>query len=1114
MVPQQLVRLERMPLNPSGKVDRRALPAPVRRERGGADYEPPRTPSETMLAALWEKALALPRVGRGDDFFALGGHSLLAAQVLSRLNREHGIVLPFRTIFEAPTIAQFAAAIDARAEAGPSASASPIARREQEPQQVSLMQERILLLEELDPERRHVHNVPSVFRLEGPLDADALEKAIAQVLRRQENLRSTFHKQDGVYCRRAQAEVRVPLERRDLRELAEDERERQVRAFVRQESTRPFDLEHGPLLRAFLFRLRDDLHYLFTLRHNTVWDGWSFDVFRRELAAFYGAELGLGAAALPELPVRYSDFAAWHREWLASPEADKQLAFWRERLAGHPGPVELPTDRPRRAEREYGGANEWIDIPRSEADAVAELGQKLGGTSFMVLLAAFNALLHRYTGQRDLLVACPVRNRPRPEVEDLAGLFTNTLMLRNRVDPDMSFAELVKAVRATTLDAFSHQELPFEKLASDAPPVRVVFSLQEGRHRETALGPVKLSLPHLVSPAIAVDMNFWFVEMAHGLAGAVNYSTQLFDQETIRGFIAHYRALLRSAVRDASQPVGRLALADSDERPDTPAAPAPVAGSASGSGLQGLLSHAPAHAGDVSPAAEAARGAAWLRSRGVKSLERVGVAARGAHRVAALLALHRIGAVPVPLDPAEPKARLVARLEAAAATWLLSDPDTLDELAWDDARSLSIEELASFEDGRFEEAVTSPSTAWVATAFKADGDRVAAEVSWHSLLARLEGASERLGWSPATRVALPDDAPTFACLLPLAAGARAVFVPEDDALDGDALRAFVEREAVNALVGPPALWRRLLGSGYAPAAGFVAVVSEPVRDELAARLLEAGCAVFAAWGLEEAGDWCGLAPVRTADGPKALPEPLPGVAPLVLEPTLLPAPAFVPGELHVDLGGARPIPTGERVRRRADGRLEPLGRTDARVRVNGTRVEPGEVRLRLLEHGAVRDAELVLREDAPGEPRLVAYVVPAAGAAFTDTELRRHLRRSLPSAAIPQHVVSVETLPRRADGSLELKRLPTPFLTSRRESRPPQTDEEKLLLELCGETLGVPQPTLSDNFFDLGGHSLLALQLVTRIETRTRRRLKPRLLLLSTLEQVAAELARSEAVAG
>jgi hypothetical protein len=254
--------------------------------------------------------------------------------------------------------------------------------------------------------------------------------------------------------------------------------------------------------------------------------------------------------------------------------------------------------------------------------------------------------------------------------------------------------------------------------------------------------------------------------------------------------------------------------------------------------------------------------------------------------------------------------------------------------------------------------------------------------------------------------------------------------------------------------------------------------------------------------------------VRTADGPKALPEPLPGVAALVLEPTLLPAPAFVPGELHVDLGGARPIPTGERVRRRADGRLEPLGRTDARVRVNGTRVEPGEVRLRLLEHGAVRDAELVLREDAPGEPRLVAYVVPAAGAAFTDTELRRHLRRSLPSAAIPQHVVSVETLPRRADGSLELKRLPTPFLTSRRESRPPQTDEEKLLLELCGETLGVPQPTLSDNFFDLGGHSLLALQLVTRIETRTRRRLKPRLLLLSTLEQVAAELARSEAVAG
>lgn len=1131
MIPQHVIRLEKMPLNASGKVDRKALPAPA---AGAAEetYVAPGTPTETMLAGLWEKALGLRRIGVNDDFFTLGGHSLLAAQVLSRLNREHGIVLPFRTIFEAPTIARFAAVIDERSHDEKSRAVVRIPRRaETGPAPVSLMQERILLLEELDADRRSVHNVPSVFRLEGPLDTVALEKALNDVVRRQDSLRTTFRKQDGAYRQVVAPSLRLVLETHDLSGQGPAERDERVREFVREQTSRPFDVERGPLIRAFLLRLQDAEHVFFTLRHNAVWDGWSFDIFRHELATFYEAHTGLRSAALPDLPLSYSDFAAWHREWLEGPEAKKQLAFWRERLAASPPAVELPTDRPRRAERDYVGANEWIEIPRTEADAVAELGRELGATSFMVLLGIFNVLLHRYTGQSDLVVACPVRNRPRPEIEDVIGLFTNTLMLRTQVDPSERFADLVKRVRATTIDAFSHQELPFECLGGEAPPVRVLFSLQEGRHRETALGPVKLSLPHLVSPAIAVDLNFWFVEMKHGLAGALNYSTQVFDQETMRGLVGHYRELLRAALRDPSQPVGRLTLIDPTERARlvAAAAPPPAASSEAGDLLDLLASHvarpSAAVIGGTGPAsatassslfADASRAATWLCSRGVVAGTRVGVALGGIDRLVALLGLSWIGAVPVPLDEGDPAARLKARLSAAEAAWLWADPDTLAEVGLEPARSLPPLETGAATTSPVERTNEGSPVAWIATVFRPDGSCVATAVPSRSTLTRLVGAAHRLGFGEGSVVLTTADASPFVSLLPVVAGARVVMADPDLAADGESLRSLVERDGVNALIGPPAVWRRLIGAGWTGGPGFVVVATEPLAREIADALLRTGSPVFASWGLEEAGGWCGLERLQSSEDVRVLGAALPGIHVHVLEPSLEPAPVGVPGELFVgpdgSLGrGVGLIPTGEHARRRADGRLERLARTDGRVRVLGVRVEPAEGRLRLLEHPAVRDAAVVLRADAPGEPRLVAYVVPAPGMSFTDTELRRHLRRSVGPAAIPQHIVSVETLPRRPDGSLDLRPLPTPFATRRRESRPPQTDEEKLLVELWTEALGVPHVGIEDNFFDLGGHSLLGLQLVSRIESRTRRRLKPRLLLLSTLEQVAAELARTEA---
>ena len=1117
MMPQHFVSLEALPLTPSGKVDRKALPAPVAKSRDESAYVAPRSATETLLAGLWEQALGVRRIGVHDDFFALGGHSLLAAQVLSRLNREHAIVLPFRSIFEAPTIERFAALVDGRSREERERAVTRIPRRTTpEPAPVSLMQERILLLEELDPERGLVHAVPSAFRLEGPLDAGALKGALNDVVRRQESLRTTFRKDGSSYVQVVADSLELELEMRDLRELEASEREPALRAALDRETQRRFDLERGPLFRACLLRLQDEEHVLFTLRHNAIWDGWSFDIFRHELATFYEARLAGRAAVLPELALGYGDFAAWHRGWLASPEIEAQLAFWRERLAGSPAPVELPTDRPRPAVRSYAGADEWLHIPRAEADLLAELGRELGATTFMVLLAAFGVLLQRYSGRSDILIASPVRNRPRPEIEDLIGLFTNTLMLRNNIDPALSFASLVKQVRATTLDAFSHQEAPYDLLAREAPPLRVIFSLQEARHRETALGSLRLSLPHVLPPAAAVDMNFWLVEMKDGLKGALNYSTELFDPATIRTFLSHFRELLMAIRENPGQAVGQLRLVSAQERRHLVAQTAAVEPPAA-SLLGALAARAAAQPEGVALRladgfsttyaallAEATGRAAWLAERGVRAGDRVALALEdGQQRLASLLGLLWLGAVAVPLDPRDPAARHEARIAVSGATWLWGATEDATLPASRVLPPLTAAPPSASGQGAPEDG---SGTAWVETAPAPGGGFAAFPVLAGPIAGRLDAASRQLGLAPAATLATLPAASMFVSLLGLAAGATMAVADEEASEDGSALAAWLRTVGASALVAPAAAWRRLLAAGWSPGSGFVAVAEEPLPEDTARGLLERGVATFLAWGLEEAGGWCSLAPVEAgSDRPRLA--PLPGVLMEVLEPSLEPAPAGVPGQLHVGaFGRARSYSSQERARRRDDGTIERLERTDDAL-VRAGRVELREVRASLTEHPAVADAAVLWHRDTTGDPRLVAYVVGRPGTNATDTELRRHLKRALPPEAVPRHFVSVPSLTRQADGKVDARVLPAPF-ASRAAARPPSNDAERLLVELWQGALGLPRVDVADNFFDLGGHSLLCLQLVSQIAERTGRQLKPRLLLLSTLEQVAAELAR------
>ncbi len=692
MLPQHFLSLRELPLTPNGKLDRRALPMP-QVAQAAAEYAEPATPTEQLVAGLWQEALGVGRVGRDDSFFALGGHSLLAAQVLARLSRERGITLPFRAVFEAPTLRQFAARVDGPAGEGAVLPAERIPRRGgQGPARVTLMQERILLLEELDPERRLVHNLPSAFGLEGRLDVGALEASLDAVVARHEALRTTFRREGQGLVQVVGEPYPVRLAVEDLSGLPPAERETALRQALHAERDRAFDLEHGPLFSARLFRLGEDRHVLFSLRHNTVWDGWSFDVFRRDLAALYAHHSQGRPLSLPELPVSYSDFAEWHAGWLAGPDCQRQLAYWRERLAGGLEPLALPVDRPRATQRSHAAADEWFELPRAEVEALTELGRAAGATLYMTLFAALGVLLHRYTGQTDLLVATPVRNRARPEVEDLIGLFTNTLPIRARVDPGQGFEALLGATRDTILEAFSHQEAPFELVSREAPAPRLMFSMQEVRHRATALGEAKLSLPHLVPAGAALELNLWLLETQAGLTGALNYSTELFDRASMVRFLAHFRQILTSIRENPRLPVGRLAVVDAAERAQLRArsvsGPAPAPGRLERAALAaaGREPAAPAVLrpwGAVSHGqleARVRRGAAWLRAQAGQA-PRVALAlADPVERLIAALSVVSAGGVAVLLDLREPRAELARQLAVSGARQLWTTPELGAEL--------------------------------------------------------------------------------------------------------------------------------------------------------------------------------------------------------------------------------------------------------------------------------------------------------------------------------------------------------------------------------------------------------------------------------------------------
>ncbi|HEX9940915.1 MAG TPA: amino acid adenylation domain-containing protein, partial [Thermoanaerobaculia bacterium] len=570
MVPSAMVVLEALPLTPNGKVDRRALariePDPTVVDGG---YVAPRTPLEVRLTEIWCEVLGRERVGVQDDFFEMGGHSLLATQLISRLRQSFGVELPLRRLFEISTIEGLATEIETL-HGGARRSAAPLLKRGTDTGEhpLSFAQERLWILDRFEP-GNPAYNIPVAVRLRGDLDVSALERSLDALFERHESLRTIFASQDGRAVQWITETASCPLLRVDLGALPESDRRREVDRCMAAEALRPFDLSQGPLLRALLVREGKAEHVLLLNMHHIVSDGWSLDVLVRELAALYAAFREARPAPQPDLPVRYVDYAAWQRRWLSGAEREAQLAYWRERLTGAPQSLELPTDRPRPAVRTHRGsyASRWI--PAGVVDPLLALGGRENASLFMVLLAAFKVLLQRLAGEEDILVGSPIAGRGRSELEGLIGMFLNTLVLRTSLAGDPAVRELLSRVRDTALDAYAHQDVPFEMLLDELKPERdlsrtplfqVFFNmlnLPAGEVRLPDLTMESFPVPNLPTK---FDLTLYVQPLPDGLRFDMAYNGDLFDRERIEIMLEQLAGLLIRFGEDPEARIGSLSL--------------------------------------------------------------------------------------------------------------------------------------------------------------------------------------------------------------------------------------------------------------------------------------------------------------------------------------------------------------------------------------------------------------------------------------------------------------------------------------------------------------------------------------------------------------------------
>jgi len=1013
---------------------------------------------------------------------------------------------------------------------------------------VSFAQQRLWLIDKLEP-RVPLYNLARAFRLTGDLDVEALRRALDELIGRHEILRTHFDTERGNPLQVIRSESVTALDVEGLEALPEDGREDEARRRLWNEWAVPFDLEQGPLIRCRLLRLGPNNHWLMLTWHHIISDAWSGGILRSDVSALYNAFHRGRPSPLAALPAQYGDYVLWQRELLQGEMLAEHLAYWTSALAGL-AVLDLPTDRPRPLARRHAGGRVALRLGSPLTSALKAFSRREGVTLFMTILAAYQVVLARHTGQDDIAVGAPVAGRLRPELEGLIGLFVNTLVLRTDTSGNPAFVDLVHRVRDVCLGAYSHQELPFEKLVEALRPKRVpgrnpLFDVMLNFSPRSAhplqFDGVSVANIEFDAPLAKFDLLLSLTETDGELRGGFEYAADLFDESTVERMAGHFTTLLEGIIAAPETPIGMLPLLTSGEREqllvewnatavehprdqcvhqrvEQQAARTPNAVAVEYEGA--ALTYAELNA-------RANRLAHHLRTFGVGADVLVGVCVeRSLELVVALLAILKAGGAYVPLDPGYPAERLAFMLGDTQAPVVLTQAMLRDRLPAGTARVLCLDRDApTWSDASVDNPAPAAGPQHLAYVIYTSGStgRPKGVMMPHGPICNL------LAWQ--TRTSSVINAPRTLQLAPVGfdvsvqeifstlwMGGTLVLIPDEMRRDPEALLETLDKSSVARLFLTFTALQQIAESADVRRCAprqlrEVIAAGEQLRITPAiARWLDAlpGCRLYNQYGPTEThvvtAHSALEAPSRSWPILPPIGRPIANARLYVLDEFRQPVPIGTPGELYVGgegiargywnrpeltaerfgpdpfstASGSRLYRTGDRVRYRADGTVEFLGRLDDQVKLRGYRIELGEIEAVLAQQPSVHEATVLLRDDVPGDPRLVAYVVVSDS--IRDAELRSALKRKLPDYMLPAAFVRLAALPLAPSGKIDRKALPSPeYGESGATAHPPRSAVEDVLARIWCELLHLPQVGIHDNFFDIGGHSLLAMRVVARV---------------------------------
>jgi len=1140
MVPSLFVKLETLPLTPNGKIDKKTLPDPEGNIETTNEYVAPRNEIEQKLADIWIKVLGVERVGVYDNFFELGGHSLLATQVISKIRTEFNNDLPVKALFENSTIKTLSEQIDIGKLDVEQLSTIPVSSRDRDIP-LSFAQERLWFIDQY--EHNASYNIPGAVKLIGKLDVNVLEKTFSEIIRRHEALRTNIVTINGVVSQLIHKESKFELKIVDQTHLPEGEANQKIKKLIEIESQRPFDLTNDSLIRLVLYKISDEEHILFLNQHHIISDGWSFSVFLKEISVLYKVFSENRPSPLPELEIQYADYAVWQRKYVEGEILTKQSGYWKNKLSGT-AILELPADRTRSSEQTFNGANLYFTLDKGISDHLNEFSQENDATLFMTLLSAFNVLLNRYTGQDDICVGSPIANRTRSELEPLIGFFVNTLALRSDLSGGISFVDLIKQVRQTTLDAYGNQDIPFEKVVDTVQPERnlaysplfqVMMVLQNNPTGELSFGDLRLSPIEFESNASKFDLTVNFTETAEGLIGGIEYNTDLFGKDRIERMIGHLNVLLESIISNPTGNIAELEILTSAEKHkllvewndtevDYPK------DKCIHQLFEEQVEKTPANIAVVfednrltyrelnKRANQLAR---YLQSGGVKPDSLVGICVdRSLEMIIGVLGILKAGGAYVPIDPTYPKDRVSYMLEDAECEIVLTQehlelPKTNSGIIYLDAGWGKIENEPD-EDVKSE--VKSDNLAYVIYTSGTTGKPKGTEIT-HRNVNRLVSNAEFNFLRQRNKVLqyapISFDASIFEIWGTICNGSSLIVCPEGN-LSLEELDQIINNSKITVLWLTSGLFSAIVENNikllrnikYLLAGGDVLNINhiEKILKEFQ------NISMINGYGPTEGTTFTTLYFMNKntiINGSIPIGKPIDNTKTYVLDKEQKLLAVGVPGELYISGDGlaigylkrpeltaekfiknpysddpnSRLYKTGDLVKYLPDGNIEFIGRIDNQVKIRGFRIELGEVEVVLNKIETIKDCVVVAKEDANGNKRLLAYVV--AGDEINIQEIRDNLSKSLPDYMVPSLFVSLQKMPLTPNGKIDRKSLPEPEgnIETINEYVAPRNETERKLADIWAKVLGVEKVGIYDNFFELGGHSLLATQVISKIRT-------------------------------